>query len=272
MNPRPSRLDRLPPALPRLHQDLVSAPPQRPRQRDRGERMPGVSERRHQEPPRPHCNPRCAPPPLARGRLARRAIPSPDATPGPRPRRAPALRRRGAAAPRPGGDASRHRLQPDHRRRLRRSRRRHLPDARRAPKRRPHQPRQLRPRVGPLHRCQAPPPRDPPRAAHAAHAARVEPRRRRPRRSAARSPRRPPGSAPSAPRSQRATALPAEVPRPDTGERHRARELRDRLHWSWMRPARRYEEYRDLLAAAEEQLAEQRAAELLEDRPAEHLA
>ena len=67
-------------------------------------------------------------------------------------------------------------------------------------------------------------------------------------------------------------ALPAEVPCPDTGERHRARELRDRLHWSWMRPTRRYEDYRDLLAAAEEQLAEQRAAELLEDRPAEPLA
>jgi hypothetical protein len=64
----------------------------------------------------------------------------------------------------------------------------------------------------------------------------------------------------------------AEAPRPDTGERHRGRELRDRLHWSWMRPARRYEEYRDLVAAASEQLAEQRAAELLEDRPAEHLA
>ena len=52
----------------------------------------------------------------------------------------------------------------------------------------------------------------------------------------------------------------------DTGERHRAHELRDRLRWSWMRPARRYEEYRDLLAAAEEQLAEQRAAAL--SRPA----
>jgi len=50
--------------------------------------------------------------------------------------------------------------------------------------------------------------------------------------------------------------------RPDTGERHRAHELRNRLQWSWMRPARRYEEYRDLLAAAEEQLAEQRAAAL----------
>jgi hypothetical protein len=38
-----------------------------------------------------------------------------------------------------------------------------------------------------------------------------------------------------------------------------------------MRPARRYEEFRDLLAAAEEQLAEQRAAELLEDRRVGHL-
>jgi hypothetical protein len=57
----------------------------------------------------------------------------------------------------------------------------------------------------------------------------------------------------------------------DTGERHRAGELRDRLRWSWMRPARRYQEYRDLLAAAEEQLAEQRAAELLEDHPTGHL-
>jgi hypothetical protein len=54
--------------------------------------------------------------------------------------------------------------------------------------------------------------------------------------------------------------------RPDTGERHRAHELRDRLRWSWMRPARRYEEYRNLLAAAEEQLAEQRDEAL--SRPA----
>ena len=67
-------------------------------------------------------------------------------------------------------------------------------------------------------------------------------------------------------------ALIAHSMRPATGERHRASELRGRLRWSWMRPARHYEEYRDLLAAAGEQLAEQRAAELLEDRPAEHLA
>jgi hypothetical protein len=40
---------------------------------------------------------------------------------------------------------------------------------------------------------------------------------------------------------------------------------------AWMRPARRYEEFRDLLAAAEEQLAEQRAAELLRRRRPEHV-
>ena len=50
--------------------------------------------------------------------------------------------------------------------------------------------------------------------------------------------------------------------RVDTGERNRAHDLRERLRWSWMRPARRYDEYRDLLAAAEGQLAEQRAAAL----------
>jgi hypothetical protein len=42
--------------------------------------------------------------------------------------------------------------------------------------------------------------------------------------------------------------------RAETGERNRASELRDRLRWSWMRPTRRYEEFQDLLAAAEEQL------------------
>jgi hypothetical protein len=40
----------------------------------------------------------------------------------------------------------------------------------------------------------------------------------------------------------------------ETGERNRTAELRDRLRWSWMRPARRYEKFQDLLAAAEEQL------------------
>jgi hypothetical protein len=68
---------------------------------------------------------------------------------------------------------------------------------------------------------------------------------------------------------------PADAPirvrrRPPTGERHRANELRDRLHWSWMRPARRYEEFTDLLAAAEAELSEQRAAERSEQQPAGH--
>ena len=54
--------------------------------------------------------------------------------------------------------------------------------------------------------------------------------------------------------------------RSETGERHRARELRNRPRWAWLRPARRYDEFKDLLAAAEEQLAEQRADELLGDR------
>ena len=51
--------------------------------------------------------------------------------------------------------------------------------------------------------------------------------------------------------------------RHDTGERHRGRELLLRRDWAWMRPARRLDEYKDLLAAAEEQLSEQRAGELL---------
>jgi hypothetical protein len=65
---------------------------------------------------------------------------------------------------------------------------------------------------------------------------------------------------------------PAEAPirirrRADTGERHRAGELRDRLRWSWMRPARRYEEFQDLLAAAEEQLADDSATRSDEQQP-----
>ena len=53
--------------------------------------------------------------------------------------------------------------------------------------------------------------------------------------------------------------------RQPTGERHRAAELRLRPNWAWLRPARRFDEYKDLLAAAEEQLSEQRATELLGD-------
>jgi hypothetical protein len=51
--------------------------------------------------------------------------------------------------------------------------------------------------------------------------------------------------------------------RQPTGEHHRARELRGKRLWSWLRPTRRYDVYADRLAAAEEQLAEQRAREIL---------
>jgi hypothetical protein len=61
-------------------------------------------------------------------------------------------------------------------------------------------------------------------------------------------------------------AEPADITirrRPETGETHRGRELRLRSNWVWMRPARHLDEYKDLLAAAEEQLSEQTARELL---------
>ena len=72
-----------------------------------------------------------------------------------------------------------------------------------------------------------------------------------------------------------AVTEPDDVPirvrrRTDTGERHRAAELRERLRWSWMRPARRYEEFQDLLAAAEEQLSAEQAAPADEERAAGH--
>jgi hypothetical protein len=58
----------------------------------------------------------------------------------------------------------------------------------------------------------------------------------------------------------------SEPAAPDTGERHRAAELRTRLRWAWMRPAKRYDEFKDLVAAAEEQLSESRADEILPER------
>jgi len=66
-------------------------------------------------------------------------------------------------------------------------------------------------------------------------------------------------------RAERTALAAAEAAR-DTGERHRAAELRDRLRWAWMRPAKRYDTYRDLVAAAEEELSEARAADLLGER------
>jgi hypothetical protein len=61
-----------------------------------------------------------------------------------------------------------------------------------------------------------------------------------------------------------ATAEPRPTPA-DTGDRHRGRELKLSRDWAWMRPTKRLDEYKDLLAAAEEQLSEQRAAEILPD-------
>jgi hypothetical protein len=47
------------------------------------------------------------------------------------------------------------------------------------------------------------------------------------------------------------------------GDRHRGRELRRRRFWSWIRPTRHYDVFIERVAAAEEQLAEQQAREIL---------
>jgi hypothetical protein len=52
---------------------------------------------------------------------------------------------------------------------------------------------------------------------------------------------------------------PPRSPKPDTGERNRAPELRHRRFWAWLRPTRRYDEFAENVAAATEQLNEQRA-------------
>lgn len=67
--------------------------------------------------------------------------------------------------------------------------------------------------------------------------------------------------------AERAPATPKRKPAP-TGERNRAPELRRRTLWAWIRPTRRLDVYRDRVAAASEQLAEQQAAAALGDRPA----
>jgi hypothetical protein len=76
----------------------------------------------------------------------------------------------------------------------------------------------------------------------------------------------------------RPQAAPIEAPeveprvrrRRSSGERHRAAELRTRLRWAWMRPTRRYDEFKDLVAAAEEQLTEAHAGDELGTRETEH--
>jgi hypothetical protein len=54
--------------------------------------------------------------------------------------------------------------------------------------------------------------------------------------------------------------------RADTGERHRASERRRRRRWAWLIPTRRYDVFADRVAAAQEQLSEQRASQLLTRR------
>jgi hypothetical protein len=65
--------------------------------------------------------------------------------------------------------------------------------------------------------------------------------------------------------------VPTARPRRRPGDRNRAPELRNQPRWAWLRPTRRLDEYKDLLAAAEGQLSEQRATELLGDPAAELL-
>jgi len=59
-----------------------------------------------------------------------------------------------------------------------------------------------------------------------------------------------------------------DVVRP--GDPNRFRELRLRRRWSWMRPARRLDIFEATLAAAEEQVAEHRADEVLGEPPRPH--
>jgi hypothetical protein len=53
------------------------------------------------------------------------------------------------------------------------------------------------------------------------------------------------------------------------GDPDRSRELRDRRGWSWLRPFRRYDDYRRALARAEEMGAELGAEQLAEERERE---
>jgi hypothetical protein len=54
------------------------------------------------------------------------------------------------------------------------------------------------------------------------------------------------------------------------GDPDRATELRGRLRWSWLRPVRRYDVFEATIAAASEQMAEQGADELLDERRRSH--
>jgi hypothetical protein len=57
-----------------------------------------------------------------------------------------------------------------------------------------------------------------------------------------------------------AEATPDEPARRETGERDRSRELSRRPGWAWLRVFRRYDDWQEALARAEEQQADQAAA------------
>jgi hypothetical protein len=54
--------------------------------------------------------------------------------------------------------------------------------------------------------------------------------------------------------------------RPRPGDQSRARELRRRPRWSWLRPTRRYDVYQATMAAASEQISEHSVGDLLGER------
>jgi hypothetical protein len=57
-----------------------------------------------------------------------------------------------------------------------------------------------------------------------------------------------------------------DAPRTRPGDRDRRHELRRRPFWAWLLPTRRYDVFAERVAAADEQLSERRAAEILGDR------
>jgi hypothetical protein len=48
------------------------------------------------------------------------------------------------------------------------------------------------------------------------------------------------------------------------GETHRAKELKHKRFWAWLRPTRRYDVFAENVVAATEQLNEQRAGAILD--------
>ena len=69
-------------------------------------------------------------------------------------------------------------------------------------------------------------------------------------------------AAKAAPEEGQRGQSPPSPGRLDTGERHRASELKHKRFWAWLRPTRRYDEFAENVAAATEQHNEQRAADL----------